>query len=197
MTSVFTPTPTNETSAVEFDDGDAPSAGNLNPLGEAAFNTAKWAANRIGVERVVARIAEEETGLTALASTTLDAYQVPPNASVYSMARIEFDHAEGDVVELSGFVYLSPMVAGTDIYVRPGIMSQPDAEFVYGAEIVVKDAQVATVIPIFARLVVPVVTTLWWVIPFLAVKSGTAGREVAIVSPSSVVARVWRATELA
>ena len=67
----------------------------------------------------------------------------------------------------------------------------------YGAEICVKDAQVSTVIPIFARLVVPAVTTPGWVIPFLALKSGTAGQEVVIWSPSSVVARVWRANELA
>ncbi len=43
----FTPTPTNETSAYEFDDADPPQAVKINPLGEAAFNTAKWAANRI------------------------------------------------------------------------------------------------------------------------------------------------------
>lgn len=53
MTVVYTPTATNETNAQEFDDGDAPSAAIINPLGEAAFNTAKWAANRVGTYRLI------------------------------------------------------------------------------------------------------------------------------------------------
>ena len=45
--STYTPTDAKRTSASEFDDGDEPQATILNPLAEAAFDTATWAANRI------------------------------------------------------------------------------------------------------------------------------------------------------
>jgi hypothetical protein len=64
MSVVFTPTPTNETNAAEFDDGDAPSASIINPLGEAAFNTAKWAANRVGNYRLVQMLSLLKVGAT-------------------------------------------------------------------------------------------------------------------------------------
>ena len=49
--STYTPSDINETTAQEFDDADAPQASVINPLGQAAFNTAKWAANRVGTHR--------------------------------------------------------------------------------------------------------------------------------------------------
>lgn len=48
MTTSFIPTPYNYGICDEFDDSDAPSAANINALGEAAFDTAKWAADRVG-----------------------------------------------------------------------------------------------------------------------------------------------------
>jgi hypothetical protein len=48
MTKPFIPTPYNYGICDELDDGDAPSAANINALGEAAFDTAKWAADRVG-----------------------------------------------------------------------------------------------------------------------------------------------------
>lgn len=62
MTVLFTPTPTNHASAQEFDDGDAPEATIINPLGEAAFDTATYAANRVGSWRIKTLVSFTDTG---------------------------------------------------------------------------------------------------------------------------------------
>ncbi len=53
MTRIYTPSDTNHATAVEFDDGDAPSAANINALAEAAFNTARYAAKRVGAYHTI------------------------------------------------------------------------------------------------------------------------------------------------
>lgn len=91
---VYTPTPTNETNAVEFDDGDAPSAANINPLAEAAFNTAKYAANRVGAVRVV------DIDTTAI-DTLLSILQTTTSATWAADTLIgTVDVLDGDTVEI-------------------------------------------------------------------------------------------------
>lgn len=102
MTTTFTPTPTNETSAVEFDDGDAPSAGNINPLAEAGFNTAKWAANRVGAYRLT-EIEDtiSSSGGTTLGTTTDATYGTNP-VEIGDVAVVS-----GDAVEVSVDVHVA------------------------------------------------------------------------------------------
>lgn len=47
MTVTYTPTDAKRVSSQEFDDGDPPQATKINPLGEAAFDTATYASNRV------------------------------------------------------------------------------------------------------------------------------------------------------
>ena len=54
MSTTYTPTDAKRATALEFDDGDAPQASKINPLAEAAFDTATYAANRAGTHRVIA-----------------------------------------------------------------------------------------------------------------------------------------------
>lgn len=93
---VYTPSDTNETNAQEFDDGDAPSAGNLNPLGEAAFNTAKWAANRVGAFRLIQIEDSYATSSgTVIGGTSSGTY----GTGDVLLSTVDVD--EGDVVEIS------------------------------------------------------------------------------------------------
>lgn len=96
MSVEYTPTPTNHTSAQEYDDGDPPSAAIMNPLAEAAFDTAKWAANRVGTYRVIA-IDEFDpgAGTTLLETSTVDTW-----TAEYSFGSISEQPTGGELVEL-------------------------------------------------------------------------------------------------
>lgn len=102
MTVLFTPTPANETDCQEFDDGDAPSMGSVNPLGEAAFNTAKYAANRVGAYRLLAvtQVGSDDTdGTTKLTSST-NAWGTTPGADLVTLGNFGAG-AGADCFELS------------------------------------------------------------------------------------------------
>lgn len=81
MTVAYTPTDAKRATAQEFDDGDAPEATNINPLGEAAFDTATYAANRIGAYRVINLVKYGADATTDLCSNDRTGYGLGPDGA--------------------------------------------------------------------------------------------------------------------
>lgn len=119
MSVEYTPTPTNHTSAQEYDDGDPPAAAILNPLAEAAFNTAKWAANRVGSYAIVGfDDGVTSSGGTTLATTSDATYGTDP--VMLGTVAVQ----AGDIVEVSVDVHvaigLSPSTGALKLYYVTG-----------------------------------------------------------------------------
>ena len=92
--STYTPSDINETTSQEFDDADAPQASVINPLGQAAFNTAKWAANRVGTHRT----AQADIVVSYGAQSSTSWPQTFANKATFDAASPDPDH--GNTVAL-------------------------------------------------------------------------------------------------
>jgi len=148
---------------------------------------------RLGAEWIAEVDADEEKALSTLATSVAAAYPgATPNAASYTLPMLT-DIQAGDVIEISGMVHLANSVAGTTVYVRPSMISQPSATVVTGAECIMPNADDPRPTVVFARLTVPAGADTW-VVPWLEVKTGTAGNGASIASPSSVVVRAYRST---
>jgi hypothetical protein len=189
MSVVFTPTPTNETTATEFDDGDAPSAARINPLGEAAFNTAKWAANRVGIYRLV-KLSDSgivDTPLSTLGSSTSPTWGTG-DVALCNPIPIETDDVIEVEVGFHAFTSEATSLCGYRLAwaVNGGAKTQiPGAQIIYG-----RDLHLAE--PAFLR------GTIWPgegyagnMVVYLQMMVGY-GYTISVVSPLCPIVRVWR-----
>jgi len=109
MSTTYTPTDAKRATALEFDDGDAPQASTINPLAEAAFDTATFAANRVGVEHLV-NVLTVEIGTGALGTTTDNTFGDHGNYQVVTSMPV----TAGDYIEITGFVHLATNYVGAN-----------------------------------------------------------------------------------
>ena len=100
MTDLYSPSDTKHATSQEFDDGDAPTGSSINPLGEAAFDTATWCVNRIGVARLINAWSVEVARGTALGVQSASAYG---SGTPYTVA--SFAVEANDVIEVAGLVH--------------------------------------------------------------------------------------------
>ena len=109
----YIPTSAKRTSALEFDDGDAPQGVKINPLGEAAFDTATFASDRICSEYTVSTLTVD-LGTGDLGTTTTDVFGTGDYTIQEGLAVVA-----GDVIEIEGFVHLRNTYSGpNDVKVR-------------------------------------------------------------------------------
>ena len=87
------------TSCDEFDDGDAPAAVNINPLGEGAAALALYARNRVGNMRLeeIDFAQASSSNLSSLGSSTNAAYTDGDNIAIGSVAVDDYDTIEAVV----------------------------------------------------------------------------------------------------
>lgn len=175
--------------------GDTRNAASVNVALEALANRTTYLKNRTGAERVVASAGYDVAGVSILASTSSASYSEPSHASVYSLNSITCEYEAGDIVEMTGFVIVGPTSTATTIYVRPGVYASDDASYDHGTEMIVTNCAEETLIPVHARIVLTTSSSdaADFIMPYLALKSGTGGNEVNLFSPSSITTRIWRA----
>jgi hypothetical protein len=100
MSTTYTPTDAKRATALEFDDGDAPQASTINPLAEAAFDTATFAANRVGVVRLI------NSWTTAVArGSTLGTQATSAYGSGAPYQINSFAVTSGDFITVRGFAH--------------------------------------------------------------------------------------------
>lgn len=186
---VYTPSDTNETTSQEFDDGDAPSATNINTLPEAAFNTAKWASNRVGIYRLAALIDSGivDTPLSTLGSSTSPTWgtgdvalctAIPVETDDVIEVEVGFHASTSDATALCGYRLAWCVNGGAK-------MPIPGAQIIYG-----RDLHLAE--PAFLR------GTIWPgegyagnLVVYLQMMVGF-GYTISVVSPLCPIVRVWR-----
>lgn len=187
MSALYTPTDVVAASAQEFDDGDDPSALNVNPLGEAAFNTATWAKNRVGLYRLVQMSLETSESTSAISASTSTIWG-GGQYEIFSTSRLVT--LSGDIVEITFSGQAQPLTVGGSAALFTHVYGVGAPGYVAGTKVTWAAAHVSQPF-MMTGLDISTGGTLAVSIDTLTATSG-GGNQMCVYGPFVAIGKVWR-----